>query len=305
MATRPYLVLGGLTKRFGDTLAVNGLDLSIRKGEFVSLLGPSGCGKTTTLQMIAGFIEPTSGSVTLDGQDLLRVPPRARGLGIVFQSYALFPHMTVAGNVAFGLEMRGLPRRERENRVREALALVGLEPFAARLPRQLSGGQQQRVALARALVIRPSLLLLDEPLSNLDAKLREEMRDELRAIQRQTGATTILVTHDQAEAMALSDRIVVMNHGRAEQVASPQDVYAKPATPFVAQFLGRINHLRGTIRQRKRLVPATDRRRMPDLAALRRRGTGICRDSPGTCRFRADRRAGAVRSCSRARVSGP
>jgi putative spermidine/putrescine transport system ATP-binding protein len=247
VATRPYLVLGGLTKRFGDTLAVNGLDLSIRKGEFVSLLGPSGCGKTTTLQMIAGFIEPTSGSITLNGQDLLRVPPRARGLGIVFQSYALFPHMTVAGNVAFGLEMRGIPRRERENRVRETLTLVGLEPFAARLPRQLSGGQQQRVALARALVIRPNLLLLDEPLSNLDAKLREGMRDELRAIQRQSGATTILVTHDQAEAMALSDRIVVMNHGQAEQVASPQDVYAKPETPFVAQFLGRINHLRGTI----------------------------------------------------------
>jgi putative spermidine/putrescine transport system ATP-binding protein len=248
VVARPYLVLGGLTKRFGDSLAVNGLDLSIRKGEFVTLLGPSGCGKTTTLQMIAGFVEPTSGSVTLDGQDLLRVPPRARGLGIVFQSYALFPHMTVAGNVAFGLEMRGLPRRERETRVREALALVSLEPFAARLPRQLSGGQQQRVALARALVIRPSLLLLDEPLSNLDAKLREGMRDELRAIQRQTGATTILVTHDQAEAMALSDRIVVMNRGRAEQVAGPQDLYARPATPFVAQFLGRINLLPGTIR---------------------------------------------------------
>jgi putative spermidine/putrescine transport system ATP-binding protein len=246
---RPYLVLDGLTKRFGDTVAVDGIGLSVRKGEFVALLGPSGCGKTTTLQMIAGFIEPSSGSVTLDGQDLLLVPPRARGLGIVFQSYALFPHMTVAGNVAFGLEMRGLPRHERESRVREALALVSLEPYAARLPRQLSGGQQQRVALARALVIRPSLLLLDEPLSNLDAKLREEMRDELRAIQRRTGATTILVTHDQAEAMALSDRIVVMNRGRAEQVASPQDVYARPATPFVARFLGRINLLHGTIRR--------------------------------------------------------
>ena len=248
-AEPPYLVLDGLTKRFGDTVAVDGLCLSVSKGEFVSVLGPSGCGKTTTLQMIAGFVEPTAGSATLDGQDLLLMPPRARGLGIVFQSYALFPHMTVAGNVAFGLEMRRLPRRECEARVREALALVGLEPYATRLPRQLSGGQQQRVALARALVIRPGLLLLDEPLSNLDAKLREEMRDELRAIQRKTGATTILVTHDQAEALALSDRIVVMNHGRVDQAASPQEVYARPATPFVARFLGRINLLKGTIRR--------------------------------------------------------
>jgi putative spermidine/putrescine transport system ATP-binding protein len=246
-ATRPYLVLDGLTKRFGEIVAVDHLGLSVRKGEFVSLLGPSGCGKTTTLQMIAGFVEPTSGSVMLDGQDLLQVPPRARGLGIVFQSYALFPHMTVAGNVAFGLEMRRLPRPERETRVREALALVGLEPYAARLPRQLSGGQQQRVAFARALLIRPSLLLLDEPLSNLDAKLREEMRDELRSIQQRTGATTILVTHDQAEAMALSDRIVVMNRGRAEQIACPQDAYARPATSFVARFLGRTNLLEGSI----------------------------------------------------------
>jgi putative spermidine/putrescine transport system ATP-binding protein len=245
--TPPYLVLDGLTRRFGDTVAVDGLSLCVRKGEFVSLLGPSGCGKTTTLQMIAGFVEPTSGSVTLDGQDLLLVPARARGLGIVFQSYALFPHMTVAGNVAFGLEMRGLPHPERLARVREALALVGLEPYAARLPRHLSGGQQQRVALARALVIRPSLLLLDEPLSNLDARLREEMQDELRSIQRRTGATTILVTHDQAEAMALSDRIVVMNRGRVEQIASPQDIYGRPATPFVAQFLGRTNVLEGAI----------------------------------------------------------
>jgi putative spermidine/putrescine transport system ATP-binding protein len=247
--TQPYLVLNGLTKRFSDFVAVDRLCFSVRKGEFVSLLGPSGCGKTTTLQMIAGFVEPTSGSIVLDGQDLLRIPPRARGLGIVFQSYALFPHMTVAGNVAFGLEMRGLPRPERASRVREALALVGLEPYAERLPRQLPGGQQQRVAFARALVIRPRLLLLDEPLSNLDAKLREEMRDELRPIQRRTGATTILVTHDQAEAMALSDRIVVMNRGRAEQIACPQDAYARPATSFVAQFLGRTNLLEGRICQ--------------------------------------------------------
>ena len=244
---RPYLALDRLAKRFGGTTAVDDLSIAVRKGEFVSLLGPSGCGKTTTLQMIAGFVEPDSGAVTLDGRDLLRVPPRARGLGIVFQSYALFPHMTAAGNVAFGLEMRRLPRREREARVREALAMVGLEAQACRLPRQLSGGQQQRVAFARALVIRPSLLLLDEPLSNLDAKLREDMRDELRAIHRRTGATTLLVTHDQAEAMALSDRVVVMNRGRVEQAASPQEVYARPRTPFVARFLGRTNLLEGTV----------------------------------------------------------
>ena len=242
-----YLVLDGLTKRFGETVAVDRLSLVIERGEFVTLVGPSGCGKTTTLQMIAGFVEPSAGSMMLDGQDLARLAPRARGLGIVFQSYALFPHMTVAGNVAFGLEMRRLPRRERDERVREALAMVGLEAQASRFPRQLSGGQQQRVAFARALVIRPSLLLLDEPLSNLDAKLREGMRDELREIQRRAGATTLLVTHDQAEAMALSDRIVVMNHGRAEQIGGPQEVYANPATPFVAQFLGRTNVLTGMI----------------------------------------------------------
>ena len=193
---------------------------TVEKGEFVSLLGPSGCGKTTTLQMIAGFVEPTSGAIRLEGRDLLAVKPAKRGLGIVFQSYALFPHMTVAENVAFGLEMQGVAAAERAKRVGETLELVGLAAFTGRFPRQLSGGQQQRVALARALVIRPQILLLDEPLSNLDAKLREEMQIELRQIQRTVGTTTILVTHDQAEAMALSDRIVVMNQGRAEQIGA-------------------------------------------------------------------------------------
>lgn len=242
-----HLELNGLTKRYGDTFAVDELTLHVRKGEFISLLGPSGCGKSTTLQMIAGFVQPTSGAIMLDGRDLLRIPPRARGLGVVFQSYALFPHMTVAGNVGFGLEMRRIPRREREARVQEALGLVGLEAYAERLPRQLSGGQQQRVAFARALVIRPSLLLLDEPLSNLDAKLREEIRDELRAIHRRTGATTLFVTHDQAEAFALADRVVIMNNGRAEQAGRPQDVYARPETSFVAHFLGRANLLDGQV----------------------------------------------------------
>jgi putative spermidine/putrescine transport system ATP-binding protein len=236
-----FLVLDKLTKRFGDHLAVDALSLSVEKGEFVSLLGPSGCGKTTTLQMIAGFVEATSGAVTLEGRDLLSMKPAQRGLGIVFQSYALFPHLTAAENVAFGLEMRKVPRDERESRVAETLKLVGLSQFAQRFPRKMSGGQQQRVALARALVIRPRILLLDEPLSNLDAKLREEMQIELRQIQRTVGTTTILVTHDQAEAMALSDRIVVMNAGRVEQIARPHEAYERPASPFVANFLGKTN----------------------------------------------------------------
>jgi putative spermidine/putrescine transport system ATP-binding protein len=243
----PFLELDKLSKRFGDQLAVDGLSLVVDKGEFVTLLGPSGCGKTTTLQMIAGFADVTSGNVRLEGRDLLAVKPARRGLGIVFQSYALFPHMTAGANVGFGLEMQGVRRAEREARVRDALALVGLAGLAERYPRRMSGGQQQRVALARALVIRPRILLLDEPLSNLDAKLREEMQFELRQIQRTLGTTTILVTHDQAEAMALSDRVVVMNRGRVEQIATPQQAYERPASPFVARFLGRTNELEGRV----------------------------------------------------------
>jgi putative spermidine/putrescine transport system ATP-binding protein len=236
-----FLAIAGLSKSFGQHVAVAGLDLTVARGEFMALLGPSGCGKTTTLQMIAGFVAPDRGRITLEGEDLVRVKPNRRGLGLVFQSYALFPHMTAAGNVAFGLEMQRLPRAERDGRVGDMLALVGLSAFAERFPRQLSGGQQQRVALARALAIRPRVLLLDEPLSNLDAKLREEMQIELRQIQRTVGTTTILVTHDQAEAMALSDRIAVMNAGRIEQVGAPTQVYERPATPFVASFLGKTN----------------------------------------------------------------
>jgi putative spermidine/putrescine transport system ATP-binding protein len=242
-----FLVLDRLTKHYGGTAAVDQLSLSVEKGEFVSLLGPSGCGKTTTLQMIAGFVEPSAGAITLDGTDLLATRPAKRGLGIVFQSYALFPHMSAAENVAFGLEMQGVTRVERARRVAEALSLVGLAALADRYPRSMSGGQQQRVALARALVIRPRMLLLDEPLSNLDAKLREEMQVELRQIQRSVGITTILVTHDQAEAMALSDRIVIMNKGRAEQIAKPDCAYERPASAFVAGFLGKTNVLAGTI----------------------------------------------------------
>src|SRR3954467_8364588 len=242
-----YLELDRVAKQFGAQTVVDDFSLAVGKGEFVSFLGPSGCGKTTTLQMIAGFLDPTRGAIRLQGKDLTAIHPAKRGLGIVFQSYALFPHMTAAENVAFGLEMRGVPRAERETRVRDVLAMVGLAGYEGRHPRRMSGGQQQRVALARALVIKPDVLLLDEPLSNLDAKLREGMQIELRQIQRNLGTTTVLVTHDQTEAMALSDRIVVMNAGRVEQIGTPQETYERPASAFVSQFLGKTNEFAATV----------------------------------------------------------
>ncbi|MGV7216270.1 ABC transporter ATP-binding protein [Bradyrhizobium sp. UFLA05-112] len=242
-----FLELDRVGKQFGSQTVVDDFSLAVERGEFISFLGPSGCGKTTTLQMIAGFLEPSRGAIRLEGRDLTRVHPAKRGLGIVFQSYALFPHMTAAENVAFGLEMRGVPRDKRTERVRAALGMVGLAGFEERYPRRMSGGQQQRVALARALVIQPSVLLLDEPLSNLDAKLREEMQIELRQIQRTIGTTTILVTHDQNEAMSLSDRIVVMSQGKIEQIGTPQQTYERPASAFVSQFLGKTNDFAATV----------------------------------------------------------
>src|SRR5213083_1253354 len=242
-----YLELDRVAKQFGPQTVVDDFSLRVGKGEFISFLGPSGCGKTTTLQMIAGFLDPSRGAIRLEGSDLTAVQPAKRGLGIVFQSYALFPHMTAAENVAFGLEMRRVPRAECRERVRAALAMVGLAGYENRYPRRMSGGQQQRVALARALVIKPRVLLLDEPLSNLYAKLREEMQIELRQIQRNLGTTTILVTHDQNEAMSLSDRIVVMSQGRIEQIGTPQDTYERPASAFVSQFLGKTNDFAATI----------------------------------------------------------
>jgi putative spermidine/putrescine transport system ATP-binding protein len=242
-----FLELDRVAKQFGPQTVVDDFSLTVGKGEFVSFLGPSGCGKTTTLQMIAGFLDPSRGAIRLEGRDLTAVQPAKRGLGIVFQSYALFPHMTAAENVAFGLEMRHVPRSECRERVRATLAMVGLAGYEERYPRRMSGGQQQRVALARALAIRPSVLLLDEPLSNLDAKLREEMQIELRQIQRNLGTTTILVTHDQNEAMSLSDRIVVMSQGRIEQIGTPQETYERPASAFVSQFLGKTNDFAATI----------------------------------------------------------
>ena len=242
-----FLRLQGLVKRFGDFLAVDDVDLEVEKGEFVSLLGPSGCGKTTTLQMIAGFEEPTAGRIFIDGKDITGVKASQRGIGIVFQSYALFPHMTVFQNVSFGLEMRKVGEAERKARVMETLELVHLEDFAQRFPRELSGGQQQRVALARALVIKPEVLLLDEPLSALDAKIREDMQIELRGIQRTVGTTTILVTHDQSEALSMSDRVAVMNEGRLVQVDMPYQAYEFPETPFVSGFLGKSNKFSGVV----------------------------------------------------------
>jgi putative spermidine/putrescine transport system ATP-binding protein len=236
-----------VVKRYGDVVAVDGIDLEVRDGEFFSMLGPSGSGKTTTLRMIAGFETPTSGRVVLHGADVTKVPPFDRDVNTVFQDYALFPHMTVGDNVAYGLMVRKVPKAERVTRVTEALRMVRLPGYEGRKPAQLSGGQRQRVALARSLVNRPRVLLLDEPLGALDLKLREEMQIELKAIQQQVGITFIYVTHDQEEALTMSDRLAVFNEGRIEQIGAPAEVYERPATRFVAGFVGTSNLLTGAV----------------------------------------------------------
>jgi spermidine/putrescine transport system ATP-binding protein len=241
----PAVELRAVAKRFGPTVALHRLDLQIRKGEFFSLLGPSGCGKTTTLNLIGGFETASEGEIAIDGRPMQAVPPHRRPVNTVFQNYALFPHMDVAGNIGFGLRMRGVPAAERERQVQEMLRLVSLDGLGARRPAQLSGGQRQRVALARALVNRPSVLLLDEPLGALDLKLRRQMQAELTRIQRQVGITFVYVTHDQEEAMAMSDRIAVMDQGRLLQVGTPAEIYAQPASRAVMSFIGSVNVLPG------------------------------------------------------------
>jgi len=239
-----------LSKRFADVLAVEDVSFSVREGEFFSIVGPSGCGKTTTLRMIAGFERPSEGHIYVDERDVSHVPAYERDIGMVFQGYALFPHKSVGENVGFGLKMQDVPQDERDRRVADILELVNLPDTQDRYPDELSGGQQQRIALARALVVEPAVLLLDEPLSNLDRKLREEMRFELKRIQDETGITTIYVTHDQEEAMSMSDRVLVLNDGQTEQLGPPYDIYHRPTNQFVADFIGDINRIPGTIASR-------------------------------------------------------
>jgi putative spermidine/putrescine transport system ATP-binding protein len=245
--TEEFLRLEGVSKRFGNNTVVRGVDLSFKKGEFVTLLGPSGCGKTTLLRMIAGFERPTEGAIFVEDRDITNVPPNQRKIGMVFQSYALFPNMRVSENIGFGLKIAGQPREQQRSRVHEMLALIGLPELGHRYPFELSGGQQQRVALARAIAPSPRMLLLDEPLSALDAKIRLSLREEIRSIQRELGITTVFVTHDQEEALSMSDRVVVMNEGRVEQVGTPFDIYNYPHSRFVASFVGTLNIVDATV----------------------------------------------------------
>jgi putative spermidine/putrescine transport system ATP-binding protein len=272
-----FLRLEALVKAFGATKVVKDVDLSFDKGEFVTLLGPSGCGKTTILRMIAGFERPTAGRIVVDGADITNISPNQRKIGMVFQAYALFPNMNVAGNIGFGLKVAGMPRTQRDARVEEMLKLIGLGGLGKRFPFELSGGQQQRVALARALAPSPRMLLLDEPLSALDAKIRVSLREQIRQIQRELGITTVFVTHDQEEALSISDRIVVLNAGSVEQVGQPFEIYNHPATRFVATFVGTLNTINATIADTALGTVTIDGQsvRVPALPANARNGEAI------------------------------
>jgi putative spermidine/putrescine transport system ATP-binding protein len=267
MAT-PFLSIQHVNKSFGETSVVQDFNLDVAPGEFISFLGPSGCGKTTVLRMVAGFEEPTAGKIVIGGKDVTRLKPNQRNIGMVFQAYALFPNLTVAQNVAFGLKVAGVSRADQDKRVAEMLDIIKLPQLGDRYPYQLSGGQQQRVALARALAPKPKLLLLDEPLSALDAKVRVSLREEIRAIQKELGITTIFVTHDQEEALSISDRIAVMYGGKAEQVGTPFEIYNRPSTKFVANFVGTLNVLDGTVTD-----PATATVRINDREVRLKKGS--------------------------------
>ena len=278
-----FLDLSHLNKSFGANHVVKDFNLAIEKGEFISLLGPSGCGKTTVLRMVGGFEEPSSGTITIDGQDVTRLKSNQRNIGMVFQAYALFPNLTVAQNVAFGLKVAGVNKAETADRVKEMLSLIGLADLGARYPFQLSGGQQQRVALARALAVRPKVLLLDEPLSALDAKIRASLRREIRAIQQRLGITTIFVTHDQEEALSMSDRVVVMSGGRADQIGTPFDVYNRPATRFVAGFVGTLNTFEARVTD-----PATGTISLGDSTVTLNRPVDAAQGAPITLALRPE-----------------
>lgn len=282
--------LDDLTRVYGETKALDGLTLHIEPGELVALLGPSGCGKTTALRILAGLDEATSGTVSVDGVDVGTVPANKRDMGMVFQAYSLFPHLTVLDNVAFGLKMRGKAKRDRLSRAAEMLELVGLAKMGGRYAKELSGGQQQRVALARALAIRPRVLLLDEPLSALDAKVRTQLRDEIRRVQLEVGTTTLFVTHDQEEALAVADRVGVMNQGRLEQLAAPADLYAHPATPFVADFVGLNNKVPARVTHSTASLLGTSTTALPGSV----QGEGLAMVRPESITVAADPRGAAT-----------
>jgi putative spermidine/putrescine transport system ATP-binding protein len=275
--TEEFLRIDSIIKTFGANTVVKNVSLALNKGEFVSFLGPSGCGKTTILRMVAGFERPTSGRIFVENRDITDVNPNQRKIGMVFQAYALFPNMNVAGNIGFGLKVAGRPRAEIDARVEEMLNLIGMSGFGKRFPFELSGGQQQRVALARALAPRPRMLLLDEPLSALDAKIRVSLREQIRQIQRELGITTIFVTHDQEEALSISDRIVVMNAGNVEQVGPPFEIYNRPATKFVATFVGQLNTLNATVADASAKSVSIDGQviTLPSLPATAKSGEAI------------------------------